>query len=145
MVYKHYHTHFTSRDPAKAVEFYQQMFGAKVLRSFVLYGGVNIWDLDVGGLMLRISGSTGAEESGGVTERLYGLHHLGLLTDNLEQAVVELKSKGAEFVAGPTSSRPGLKYAFLRAPENTFVELVEMADEELEKYGISSGWTEGEV
>jgi len=95
--------------------------------------------------MLRISGSTGAEESGGVTERLYGLHHLGLLTDNLEQAVAELKSKGAEFVAGPTSSRPGLKYAFLRAPENTFVELVEMADEELGKYGISSDWTEGEV
>jgi catechol 2,3-dioxygenase-like lactoylglutathione lyase family enzyme len=145
MAYKHYHTHFTSREPEKAVEFYQRMFGAKVLRSFVLYGGVNIWDLDVGGLMLRISGSTGAEESGGVTERLYGLHHLGLLTDNLEQAVAELKSKGAEFVAEPTSSRPGLKYAFLRAPENTFVELVEMADEELGKYGISSDWTEGEV
>jgi len=70
MAYKHYHTHFTSREPAKAVEFYQRMFGAKVLRSFVLYGGVDIWDLEVGGLMLRISGSTGAEESGGVTERL---------------------------------------------------------------------------
>lgn len=145
MAYKHYHTHFTSREPAKAVEFYQRMFGAKVLKSFVLYGGVNFWDLDVGGLRLRISGSTGAEESGGVTERHYGLHHLGLLTDNLEQAVAELKAKGAEFVAGPTSSRPGIKYAFLRAPENTFIELVEMADEELEKYGISPDWAEDKV
>ena len=33
----------------------------------------------------------------------------------------------------------------MRAPENTFIELVEMADEELEKYGISPDWTEGKV
>ena len=145
MAYKHYHTHLTSRDPAKAVEFYQKIFGAKVLRSFVLYGGVEIWDVEIGGLMLWLSGSTGAEESGGVTERLYGLHHLGLLTDNLEQSVAELKSKGAEFVAGPTSSRSGIKYAFLRAPENTFIELVEMADEELEQYDISPDWAAGEA
>ncbi len=144
MTYKHFHTHFTSQDPAKAVEFYQKMFGAKVLSTFVVYGGVNMWDLDIGGLRLRISGSTGAEESGGVTERHYGLHHIGLLTKNLEQIAAELKSKGAEFVAGPTSPRPGVKYAHMRAPENTFVEIVELADEELEKYGISPDWAEGD-
>ena len=71
----------------------------------------------------------------------YGLHHLGILTDNLDEAVAELKSKGAEFVAGPTSSRPVSRYAFLEATENTFIELVEMAAEELETHDISPDWT----
>ena len=141
MAYKHYHTHLTTRNPGKAVEFYQRMFDAKVLRSFTSYENVDLWDLDVGGLRLRISSSTGAEEARNISQDYYGLHHLGILTEDMDRAVTELMSKGAEFVVGPTSSRPGIRYAFMKAPENTLIELVEMATEELEMHGISSDWT----
>ena len=54
-----------------------------------------------------------------------GLDHFGLRVNNLDEAAADLKSKGAEFSMEPKDLRPGLRIAFVRAPGDVRIELLE--------------------
>ena len=54
-----------------------------------------------------------------------GLDHFGLRVENMDEAVAQLKERGAEFSTEPRDLRPGLKIAFVRAPGNIRIELLE--------------------
>ena len=122
---KHEHTHLTSPDPEKVVEFYTQVMGAKVTKEQEVSGRRMI-DLDLGGLTVRISGSTGADDAWKGLR--FGLHHLGLAVDNMDEVAANLKSKGVEFVVEPTQPKPGVKMAFIKAPDNVLFELIEIKE-----------------
>ena len=123
--YKHEHTHLTSPDPEKVVEFYTQVMGAKVTKEQEVSGRRMI-DLDLGGLTVRISGSTGADDAWKGLR--FGLHHLGFVVDNMDEFAANLKSKGVEFVVEPTQPKPGVKMAFIKAPDNVLFELIEIKE-----------------
>jgi len=123
--YKHDHTHLTSPDPDKVVEFYTKVMGAKVTKEQVALGG-KLVDIDLGGIPVRISGHTGADNDWKGLR--FGLHHLGLEVNNLDEVAADLKSKGVEFVVEPTQPRPGLKFAFIKAPDNVLFELIEQKE-----------------
>jgi len=55
----------------------------------------------------------------------YGLHHLGIRTDNMEQSVKEMEARG--FHVTQSGNRPGVKWAYLNTEEQTGVifELLE--------------------
>lgn len=121
------HTHHTSSDPKAAVDFYVKNLGAKVTREFMLSGNKPAWDIDLGGLLVRISAGTGADDvlktkqSPWVTMRpQYGLHHLALTVENFDAAVKDLKAKGVEFVLEPVGSGP----AFIKCPDDVLIELI---------------------
>ncbi len=120
--YRHHHTHLTSQDPEKAIEFYTQVMGAEII-NVQESGGRKMVDIDLGGVPIRISGSTGADD---VWQGLqYGLHHLGLIVSDMEKFAEHLKSKGVEFVVEPTQPRPGVKLAFIKGPDNVLFEIIE--------------------
>jgi hypothetical protein len=50
--------------------------------------------------------------------------------DDLDAAAADLKSKGAVFSTEPHQLRPGLKIAFVRAPGDVRIELLERAGHE---------------
>jgi catechol 2,3-dioxygenase-like lactoylglutathione lyase family enzyme len=132
--YKHDHTHLTSTDPRKAVEFYTRVLGARVIGE-ITSSGERMVDLDIGGLPVRISGTTGVEKSrkgqppvAGEEAPRFGLHHFALLVDNLDETAADLKSKGVEFIVEPAEARPGLRYAFIKAPDNVRIELIEKSE-----------------
>jgi catechol 2,3-dioxygenase-like lactoylglutathione lyase family enzyme len=54
-----------------------------------------------------------------------GLDHIGLTVSKIDDAVADLKAKGAEFTMEPTTIRPGTRIAFLRGPQDVIVELVD--------------------
>ena len=122
---KHDHTHLTSPDPYKVVEFYTQVMGAKFIKEQESSGRRMI-DLDLGGIPVRISNGTGADNAWKGPR--FGLHHLGLLVDNMDEFAAELKSKGVEFVVEPTQPRPGVKIAFIKGPDNVLFELIEQKE-----------------
>ena len=123
--YKHEHTHLTSPNPEKVVEFYTQVMGAKVTKEQEVSGRRMI-DLDLGGLTVRISGSTGADDAWKGLR--FGLHHLGFVVDNMDEFAANLKSKGVEFVVEPTQPKPGVKMAFIKAPDNVLFEIIEIKE-----------------
>jgi hypothetical protein len=52
------HTHLTSANPKAAVEFYTKNLGGKVTAERMLSGNQPAWDVDLGGLLIRISAVT---------------------------------------------------------------------------------------
>ena len=56
-----------------------------------------------------------------------GVEHIGLIVPDLARAAAELTAKGAVFSLPPTSPRPGVKVAFVKAPDGAQIEILERA------------------
>jgi len=121
--YKHDHTHITTPEPEKLIEFYTKVMGAKVVNEIEAAGNRMI-DVDVGGITLRISKGTAADNNWKGLR--YGLHHLGLKVDNLDEFIADMKAKGVEVVTEPFEIQTmGLKAAFIKGPDGVLFELIE--------------------
>jgi lactoylglutathione lyase len=126
-VYKFYHIHLASLDPEATAKYYQKMFDAKVIEAVNPDGSARTI-LDLNGLpifIIRVAPEDNVPAS--PPGRYLGLDHFGLRVDNLDETVAELKRRGAEFSMEPRTRWPGVKIAFVRAPENVRIELVERA------------------
>src|SRR5213594_800131 len=99
MTYRYDHMHLRTRDVKKTAEYYQRVFGAKILES-IQSDGKPRTDLDLDGLTIFIAPVA-------------------------PEAVAELKRRGASFKMEPRTIRPGVKIAFIEAPDNVRIELLE--------------------
>lgn len=123
--YTYDHIHLRSRNPEEAAEYYSKMFGAKVIETPQPDGQTRI-DLDINGLTVFIARvAEGDDVPNSPADPHLGLDHFGLRVDDLDEAAAELKQLGAEFTVEPHTIRPGVKIAFVRAPENVRIELLE--------------------
>lgn len=122
-VYSYDHMHLRSRDPMATARYFETMFGAEVIESIQTDGQSRV-DLDLNGLTIFIARAAETIPEG-PSGPYTGLDHFGLRVDDIEAAATELKAKGAEFMAEPYQLRPGLKIAFVQAPGNIRVELLE--------------------
>jgi catechol 2,3-dioxygenase-like lactoylglutathione lyase family enzyme len=117
------HLHLRSTDPEGAAGYFARLFGAEETGRSHPGGRLRI--------MLRLAGlSLYVEEvpegtAGPPRWPHRGVEHLGLSVDDLDAALAEVRAKGAELLSGPESPRPGVRIAFLAAPDGTRVELVE--------------------
>ena len=124
-VYSYDHIHLRTRDPRGTAEWYQRMFGARIIESVQSDGQPRI-DLDINGLTVFIANvPADADMPASPADPHLGLDHFGLRVDNLEEAVAELKRQGATFTTEPRTIRPGVKIAFIQCPDNVRVELLE--------------------
>ena len=121
--YTYDHIHLRSQDPMATAQYFNKMFDAKILESVQSDGQPRI-DLDINGLIIFIA-KADENTPPAIREPHLGLDHFGLRVDNLAEAAAELKSKGAEFASEPRDLRPGLKIAFVRAPGDIRIELLE--------------------
>jgi catechol 2,3-dioxygenase-like lactoylglutathione lyase family enzyme len=125
--YSYDHIHLRSRDPRGTAEYYERMFGARIIESIQSDGQPRI-DLDINGLTVFIAQvATDADMATAPADPHLGLDHFGLRVDNLDTAVAELKQRGAAFTTEPRTIRPGVKIAFIQCPDNVRVELLERA------------------
>ncbi len=123
VTYSYDHIHLRSREPMETAQYFNKMFGAEIKESIQSDGQSRV-DIDVNGLIIFVAKADAATPAGPVDPHL-GLDHFGFRVDNLEAAVADLKSKGAEFSMEPKDLRPGLRIAFVRAPGDVRIELLE--------------------
>ena len=121
--YTYDHIHLRSREPMETARYFNKMFDAKVIESIQSDGQPRV-DLDVNGLTIFIARADESVPPGPADPHL-GLDHFGFRVANLDEAVAELRRRGAEFAVEPYTLRPGLKIAFVRAPEDIRIELLE--------------------
>jgi len=123
--YRFDHIHLNSRDPQAAAEYYRRTFGARVIESIQLDGQPR-FDVDLDGLMIFIAKVSPDAETGTANDAI-GMSHFGLCVDNLDDAVAALKHAGAKFAVEPYASKrkAGLRIAFVQAPENVLIEILE--------------------
>lgn len=119
------HVHLISPDPVKTAQFYQSMFGAKLISTSQMADGRTRVALDLNGGTVLLVNRRKQTESDSSPRTGYGIDHFGIRTDNLEAAVEDLKANGVKFTEEIREARPGVKISFLRGPENVLLELVE--------------------
>jgi len=125
--YSFNHIHLLTRDPKATAQYYNRMFGAKIIETTQSDGKPRI-DLELGGLSIFILRVPPEQEAPPCPPGPYlGLDHFGLRVNSMDEAVADLKAKGAEFAVEPQTIRPGVRIAYVRGPENARIELVERA------------------
>ena len=123
--YTYDHIHLRTRDPEATAKYYHEMFGAKIIES-VQSDGLSRLDLDLNGLTIFVASVSPTDDVPvPPADPHMGLDHFGLRVDNLDEAAAELKRLGAEFTLEPRTLRPGVKIAFVRAPDDVRIELLE--------------------
>jgi lactoylglutathione lyase len=75
--------------------------------------------------LILIEQLPGEEPLEATLETRSGLDHFGLVVDDMDAAVSELKTKGVPFWMEVTSIRPGLRIAYIEAPDKVRIELLE--------------------
>ena len=128
VTYSYDHIHLRSRDAMATAQYFEKMFDAKILESVQSDGASRI-DLDLNGLAIFLLPS-GPEVPDGPAEPYVGLDHFGLRVDDIEVAAADLRAKGAEFWMEPNEFRPGLKIAFIKAPGDIRIEILERSGRE---------------
>ena len=104
--YTYDHIHVRTKDPEGMANFFETMFGAKVLR-LIQSDGVPRVDLDINGLAIFIA-SVPPEEHIDLSPRdpHLGLDHFGFRVDDIDGAVEDLRGKGAEILHGAAHHPP---------------------------------------
>ncbi len=125
--YAYHHLHIISPDPDAGAAFLQDAFGATLKNRTTGPDGTTMVMLDLGGSSVFLKGRpekpTVQAPAPGST---YGLEHFGVITDDLDAAVAELKAKGVKFVQDITDFRPGVRISFLLGPDDILIELLEI-------------------
>ena len=118
------HIHLRSSDPEATAQWYERMLGAEVIRS--MQQGKPRVDLKLGGANIFIAPVVPGDGVNPAPATPYqGLDHFGLCVSGIDAVVANLKAKGVEFTREPTTVRPGVRIAFLRAPQGVSIELLD--------------------
>ena len=118
------HIHLKTPDPEATAKWYQDMLGAEIVRTKMHDGSTRI-DLNLAGQKVFIA-PVDADKVGAAPSMPYlGMDHFGMTVDDIDSAVAELKAKGVTFTMDPKTIRPGVRIAFLTAPQNVSIELIQ--------------------
>jgi lactoylglutathione lyase len=120
------HIHLRSPDPEATAAWYHDKLGATVIRTPQPDGSTRI-DLDLSGQKVFIARAAPGKAADAPSSPYLGLDHFGLTVTDIHAAVAELKGKGVHFTMDPTVNLPGVTIAFLTAPENVSIELIQRA------------------
>jgi len=128
--YRYDHIHLRSHDPDAMGSFFEKMFGAEVRRDVyppgTLYPGQMRVTMKVGGQTVMVAPKHPHDAmTAAPAFPYYGLEHFGLTVTKLDEAIADLRAKGADIAVGPVMRSPGLYLAFVRGPEGIMIELVQ--------------------
>src|ERR1700730_578478 len=133
------HIHLRSPDAEATARWYENMFGAEIIRSVQSDGRPRL-DLNLGGVAVFIAQVPSEQAARAPPAPPYlGREHIGLRVSGIDDVVAELKGKGAEFTVEPKTIRPGVRIAFLRGPQNVHIELLDRNAAQLPSPSESGG------
>jgi lactoylglutathione lyase len=118
------HIHLRSPDPEATAQWYHDKLGADVIRTKNADGSTRV-DLNLSGQKVFIALADPAKTGAPPASPYLGLDHFGMTVDDIAGAVQELKAKGVAFTMEPKQIRPGVTIAFLTAPQNVSIELIQ--------------------
>jgi catechol 2,3-dioxygenase-like lactoylglutathione lyase family enzyme len=123
------HIHLYARDVDATARWYEHMFGARIVRSRQSDDRIRT-DLQLGGLTIYLGDAAKLQANLGTTlneatpSPRYGLDHFGLAVDDVEQAAVLLRERGARITKGPRLLRPGAWFFYMDAPDGVTIEIL---------------------
>ena len=129
MAYEFNHVHLKAPDPEKTANWYVKAFNFKILSDTVRpYGDRFIRCQTADGVAVNISGARTDEQMGGGDATVHwGVEHFGITVDDLEAELERLMGLGAELMEGPIVAPNGPKIAFIKAPDDVRIEVMQLS------------------
>ena len=125
-----HHVHLFASDLEKSIQFYCDMFGAKVIFDREMAGARNVL-ISIGTGKINFYDQPANNQGRGV------VHHLGIETSDLEGLVEHMKGKGYKFKK-PLRNHGTWKYIMAEASDNMLLELFQIINEGPAKDQIES-------
>lgn len=124
MAARTHHVHHVAKDPRAAADFYVNHFGGKLFTPEIEYRGSPYISVMLGEIELRIRGLR-ADESDETAKAGRGLHHFGIQVEGIDECAARLEWAGVVFTKKPGEGVLGSRTAFIKAPDDVLIELVE--------------------
>ncbi len=119
------HLHLISEDPQSTAFWYVDKLGAKIVMSYEVLGAPQLI-IAVGGTTIIIRGRRPKERPSKKPGLQWGLDHFGFkVSGDFDGFCDELKKKGVTFTMDPVDFSPGLRIAFIQAPDGVSIELLQ--------------------
>lgn len=119
------HLHLISPEIESTKDWYCDVFGGKVTFEGEFKGN-KVYYVDVNGFnIILVEQLPGEKPLAATIQTREGLDHFGFAVDDMDAAAAELKSKGVKFAVAPRQVRPGLRIAYVEAPDKVRIELSE--------------------
>lgn len=128
MAYEFNHVHLKASDPGKTANWYVKALNFKIISDTVRPVGDRFVRCETSdGIVVNISGARTNEQMGvGDATAHYGLEHFGINVDDMDAEIKRLEGLGAELVDGPMDAANGLRIAFIKAPDDVRIELLQL-------------------
>lgn len=129
------HIHIISEDPTSAADWYADVLGGTITGNSEVRGAPQI-SVAFQGVNLLIRSKRQGEEpdrpnslqhyADYISHNQWGTDHFGFqVSGNLDEFCDRLKKKGATFSVEPYDFVPGVRIAYLEAPDGVSIELVQ--------------------
>jgi lactoylglutathione lyase len=127
MAYRINHIHLKAADPRKTADWYVTAFRFRIVSDEVrVYGDRFVRCQSEDGTAVNISGARTGERLGpGDASAHHGLEHFGFDSEDLEADIARLGTLGAPLLEGPIQVPNGPRIAFLQAPDDVRIELIQ--------------------
>ncbi len=121
------HIHIRCQDMQKAEDCYVKVLGGQVIKRDSV-PGMPIVRIQLGGQIIALSPPReGIQVEPLSGNNRWGVWQIALEVDDVNAAYEELRSRGAIFKGEPVEQVPGVKIAFMEAPDGVEIELLEFA------------------
>ena len=124
------HIHLKSPDPEKTADWYVRAFNFEIVSDTVRPVGDRFirCKSEDGGMAVNISGARTGETLGpGDANPHHGLEHFGFDTVDIAADIERLEGLGAKLMEGPMEQPGGVQIAFMKAPDDVRIELIQAA------------------
>ncbi len=98
----------------------QKTFEGQFRGSKVIYININGTNFLIFGLL-----NTDAEPIPASINTRFGVDHFGFQVENIDQAISELRAKKVSIIEEPSTVRPGVRIAYIEAPDKVRIELTQ--------------------
>ncbi len=121
------HIHLKSPDPKALADWFVEAFNLTIISDNVRVFGDRFIGCDSeDGMRVNISGARTGEKMGpGDADAHYGLEHFGFDVVDMDEEIKRLEGLGAVLADGPYDTGDGRKIAFIKAPDDIRIELIQ--------------------
>jgi lactoylglutathione lyase len=119
------HVHLVARDPRATAAWYVDKLGGRIVRSLDVKGAPQIY-VEIGGFIVIVRGERPDEQAAARSGLAWGVDHFGIrVRGDFDAFCTGLREKGVTFSLEPTDFNPTTRIAFINAPDDVSIELLD--------------------
>ena len=119
------HVHLISEDPRSAAEWYADKLGGRIIGSAEIRGAPQVI-VAFEGATIIVRGQRTGEEAAGKPGLEWGTDHFGFsVKGDFDGFCDDLKKNEVTFTLDPVDFTPTVRIAFIEAPDNVSIELLQ--------------------